>query len=154
MREYEYCLDTCSLYVSVDTYKRRKKKFGWMEVGIVVKIHVPIHNIEGNWRRAQSNLRMRPEWTYSRGAAGDSRSSMYKMYISTVYAAIHIKGKDWDIMSYLCDPLFMLNYLLLIACSSVIYVLCLISPFICRLKIHHDSHEFILDFGTVVNNSQ
>jgi hypothetical protein len=43
MREYEYCLDTCSLYVSSDTYIRRKK-FGWMEMGIVVKIHVPIQD--------------------------------------------------------------------------------------------------------------
>ena len=29
MREYEYCLDTCSLYVSGDTYIRRKKI--WMD---------------------------------------------------------------------------------------------------------------------------
>ncbi len=43
MSKYEYCLDTCSLYVSGDTYKREKKKFRWMEMGIVVKIHVPIH---------------------------------------------------------------------------------------------------------------
>jgi hypothetical protein len=24
--------------------------------------------------------------------------------------------------------------------------------FLCRLKINHDSHEFILEFGTVANN--
>jgi len=29
MREYEYCLDTCSLYVSGDTYIREKKI--WMD---------------------------------------------------------------------------------------------------------------------------
>jgi hypothetical protein len=29
MREYEYFLDTCSLYVSGDTYIRRKKN--WMD---------------------------------------------------------------------------------------------------------------------------
>jgi hypothetical protein len=45
MRKYEYCLDTCSLYVSGDTYIRRKN-FRWMEMGIVVKIHVPIQSIE------------------------------------------------------------------------------------------------------------
>ena len=45
MRKYEYCLDTCSLYVSGDTYIR--KKFGWMEMGIVVKIHVPIQEVNG-----------------------------------------------------------------------------------------------------------
>jgi hypothetical protein len=44
MRKYEYCLDTCSLYVSGDTYIR-EKKFRWMEMGIVVKIHVPIHSL-------------------------------------------------------------------------------------------------------------
>jgi hypothetical protein len=52
IREYEYCLDTCSLYVSVDTYKRRKKKFGWVEMGIVVKIHVPIHVLAVTGRHA------------------------------------------------------------------------------------------------------
>jgi hypothetical protein len=30
MREYEYCLDTCSLYVSGDTYIRGKKNI-WMD---------------------------------------------------------------------------------------------------------------------------
>jgi hypothetical protein len=28
----------------------------------------------------------------------------------------------------------------------------LIVYFLCRLKINHDSHEFILEFGTVANN--
>jgi hypothetical protein len=46
MRKYEYCLDTCSLYVSGDTYIR-EKKFRWMEMGIVVKIHVPIQGRGG-----------------------------------------------------------------------------------------------------------
>ncbi len=39
------------------------------------------HNIEESWKRSQFNPRSRPEWMYSRGAAKDSRSSMYKMYI-------------------------------------------------------------------------
>ncbi len=56
-------------------------------------------------------------------------------------------------MSYLCHPLFVLNYLLLIACRSVIHVLCLMSRFFCRLKINQDSHEFILEFSTVANTS-
>jgi hypothetical protein len=48
MKKYDdervkYCLDTSSLYVSIDTYKRGKN-FGWMEMGIVVKIHVPIQH--------------------------------------------------------------------------------------------------------------
>jgi hypothetical protein len=34
-----------------------------------------------SWQGAQSNLRTRPGWTYLLGAAGNSRSSMYKMYI-------------------------------------------------------------------------
>jgi hypothetical protein len=36
------------------------------------------HKIGASKERAQSNLRTRPGWTYSRGAAGDSRSSLYK----------------------------------------------------------------------------
>jgi hypothetical protein len=39
------------------------------------------HKIGVSWERAQSNLRTRPGWTDSRGAAGDRHSSMYKMYI-------------------------------------------------------------------------
>jgi hypothetical protein len=108
------------------------------------------YNVEESWWGAQFNPRTRPEWTYSRGAARDSRSIMYKMY--RCYAAIHIKRKDLDIMRYLCVPLFMINYLLLIAYCSVVHVLCLISCFFCRLKINHDSHEFILEFRTVANN--
>jgi hypothetical protein len=35
----------------------------------------------------------------------------------------------------------------------IIQFLCLIVYFFCRLKINHDdSHEFILEFGTVANN--
>jgi hypothetical protein len=39
------------------------------------------YKIGVSWQRAQSNLRTRPEWTNARGAARDSCSSMYKMYI-------------------------------------------------------------------------
>jgi hypothetical protein len=39
------------------------------------------HNIGVSWERAQSNQMARPGWTFLRGAARDSRSSMYKMYI-------------------------------------------------------------------------
>jgi hypothetical protein len=31
-------------------------------------------------------------------------------------------------------------------------ILCLIVYFLCRLKINHDTHEFILEFSTVANN--
>jgi hypothetical protein len=60
--------------------------------------------------------------------------------------AIHIKRKDWDIMSYLYSSLLVLNYFLL-------YDSCLLAYFFCRLKINHDSHEFILEFGTVANHN-
>jgi hypothetical protein len=39
------------------------------------------YNIEESRGRAQPIPRTRPEWTYSRRTARDSRSSMYKMYI-------------------------------------------------------------------------
>ncbi len=42
---------------------------------------------------------------------------------------------------------------LIIRCSGacMIHSPCLIVYFICRLKINHDSHEFIVEFTTVVN---
>jgi hypothetical protein len=50
------------------------------------------YNIEESWKRAQSNSRTKPGWTYSRGAARDSRSSMYKMFIE-YDVVIYIFGK-------------------------------------------------------------
>ncbi len=49
------------------------------------------YNIEESWRRAQSNPRMRPGWTYLRGPARNSRSSMYKMYIGVTLQFIEKK---------------------------------------------------------------
>ncbi len=41
MRKYEYCLiHVHCVYQLIHT--KEEKKFGWMEMGIVVKIHVPI----------------------------------------------------------------------------------------------------------------
>ncbi len=39
------------------------------------------YDIEESWQRAQSDPRTRLEWTYSGGAARDSLSSRYKVYI-------------------------------------------------------------------------
>jgi Fe2+ transport system protein B len=63
---------------------------------------------------------------------------MYKIYMG-VMARFTGKEKDWDIMSYL--------YSLLIIYCSVINILYLIVYFLCRLKINHDSHEFILELA-------
>ncbi len=49
------------------------------------------HNMEESRERAQSNPRMRPERTHSRGAARSSRSSMYKVYIGTTLQVIKKK---------------------------------------------------------------
>jgi hypothetical protein len=65
------------------------------------------YNMDGSWQEAQSYLRMRPSWTYSRGASRDSRSIMYKVYI----VVIHMKRKDWDVTSHLYNLLIMLDYL-------------------------------------------
>ncbi len=64
---------------------------------------------------------------------------------------------------YICAHawLFVSLAVCVICCSCLIFILCsvynslscLIVYFLCRLKINHDSHEFILEFGTVVNNT-
>jgi hypothetical protein len=48
------------------------------------------YNMEESWETAQSNPRARPEWTYSQGAARDSRLSMYKD-VHEYNVAINIK---------------------------------------------------------------
>jgi hypothetical protein len=50
---------------------------------------------------------------------------------------------------YLYNLLFVLDYLFSLKPDNSF--LCLIIYFLCRLKINHDSHEFILEFGTVGN---
>jgi hypothetical protein len=87
------------------------------------------YNIEESRQRAQSIPRTRPN---SRGAARDSHSGMYKMYIYNI--AIHMKRKDWDIMCYLYNSFLVPDCL-----------------FFCMLKINHDSYEFVLEFSTVAN---
>jgi hypothetical protein len=67
---------------------------------------------------------------------------------------MHMKGNDWDIINclYSCQYslLFVLSYYYSAAC--MIHSSCLIVYFLCRLKVNHDSHEFILEFGTVANS--
>ncbi len=86
-----------------------------------------------SWERAQSNPRTRPGWTYSRGAATNSRSSMHKMYEEIMMLRLVEKKKKKIKMLYI--------------------ILLLIVYFLRRLKINHDSHEFILEFGTVSNSN-
>jgi hypothetical protein len=77
-----------------------------------------------------------------------------------------MKGKDWDVVSYLYNSLFVLNYLLLFNLYDSLFVLeylfslesdnlfsCLIVYFLCRLKINHGYHVFILEFGTLTNTN-
>jgi hypothetical protein len=61
------------------------------------------HNIEESGQRAQSNPRARPEWTYSRGAAKSSRSSMNKMYIDM--KSLFTGKKRMGCHELLCDSL-------------------------------------------------
>jgi hypothetical protein len=49
------------------------------------------YNIKESWQRAQSNPRMGLEWTYSKGAARNSCSSMNKMYIGVTLQCIEKK---------------------------------------------------------------
>jgi hypothetical protein len=62
------------------------------------------YKIGVSWQRAQSNPWTRPGWTYSRDAAGDSRSSMYKMYLDyDVVIHLERRGKDQDTVHCLYD---------------------------------------------------
>jgi hypothetical protein len=84
--KYESLEQTTSCWVGQDKYGR--------------------YNMEESWQEAQSNTRTRPGWTYLGGASRDSHSSMYKVYKNV----IHMKRKDWDVVSYLFNSLFMLDF--------------------------------------------
>jgi hypothetical protein len=119
--------------------------------------------MEESRQRAQSNPRMRLGWMYSRGSSRDSRSSMYKMNMNIMLQLIWNKRLGCFEYLYICAHawLFVSLAVCVIRCSCLIFILCsvynslscLIVYFLCRLKINHDSHEFILEFGTVVNNT-
>jgi hypothetical protein len=79
-------------------------------------------------RGCQSRLR----WTYSGGAAEDSRSSMYGC------DTVHLWYCFWD-----CWMRKMWR----------IWMGARLTYFFCRLKINLDSHEFILEIGTIANNT-
>ncbi len=77
----------------------------------------------------------------------ESCSSMYKVYISIMLLFI------WEEKIGMLQVICIIHYSCLL-CN--LYNLCsfLISFFfLCRLKIIHDSHEFILEFSTVANNN-
>ncbi len=76
-----------------------------------------------------------------------SHSSMYKVYDNVINAKK--KGK------LRCCKLLMLDYVVRdYSLSTLPDFSLLIVYFSCRLKISHDSHEFILEFGTVMNTSE
>ncbi len=88
------------------------------------------YNMEESWQWAQYNLRTRPEWTYSQGAARNSRSSMYKVYMCATLQ--FIKRKDWNIMFYLHNSLLVPYYF-----TGPYFVADRL--FFCRVKINHNS---------------
>ncbi len=122
------------------------------------------YSMEESRQKAQSSSRTRPGWTHWWGASRNSRSSMYKVYVDRMLHLILKKkmGTLWtmyaiympDIRSFFCRPydsLFVINCLIPVLSTWLILV-----PdvyFLCRLKINHDSHEFILEFGTVANKT-
>jgi hypothetical protein len=61
------------------------------------------YKIGVNWQRAQSNPRTRPRWTYSLGAARESCSSMYKLYIDyDVVICLESRGIEIKILCIAC----------------------------------------------------
>ncbi len=88
------------------------------------------YNMEESWQWAQSNPRMRPEQTYSRGAAGNSCSSMYKVYMLQHHNSYREKIRKSCVICI--NSLFVLNYFI----APYFVHDCL---FFCRLKINHDT---------------
>ncbi len=86
------------------------------------------YKIGASWERAQSNPRTRPGWTYSRGAARNSHSSMYTNVYRDYVVLIRLKRRR----------------------KEMLYIIHM-TDFLHRLKINHDSHEFILECGTIAN---
>ncbi len=77
------------------------------------------------------------------------RSSMYKVYDNISYAK---RKENWDVASclhYIAHVWLCSLWLFLVCIARFFPSGCL---FFCRLKINHDSHEFILEFGTVANS--
>ncbi len=65
------------------------------------------YNMEESWQSAQSNPRTRLDLAHSQGAARNSRSSMYKMYIGIRLQFIERKRLG----CYQYNSLFMFYYL-------------------------------------------
>jgi hypothetical protein len=103
-------------------------------------------------KRAKGSFwpRTKPEWTYSRSASRSSCSSMYKCI--QISCSCSLERKDWDVVSYgmiHCSHIFCCLSILLFMHNLFLMSNCC---FLCTLKINHDSHEFILEFGTVANS--
>ncbi len=107
------------------------------------------------WKRAGNRFSL----TRGRGHDGhirqelqeSSHSSMSKVYDNIIYAKKKRKLRHCELLAIY---LLMLDYVvrdyLLLTFSGFFLTDCL---FFCRLKINHDSHEFILEFGTVANKA-
>jgi hypothetical protein len=92
---------------------------------------------ERDREEAQSKPESRPWRTYSRGA---SWRWLFK------YVQVTIR------YSYLYNYCVFSWYVLQLLISRNWFTL-LIAVYFCRLKMNHDSHEFILESGTVANNN-
>jgi hypothetical protein len=74
---------------------------------------------------------------------------MYKVY-DNVIGAKEKKLRCREFLQYICLCLIMLSMIIHVYISGFFPLL--IVYFFCRLKINHDSHEFILEFSTVANS--
>jgi hypothetical protein len=105
-----------------------------------------VHVGEG-WHEVQSDPRTRPWQTYLRGAPR-RQPLKYVWSIWDVTDAKRRKG-NWSVMRHL-------HYICPCLIFDLLSVFCIV-PIDClffrRLKINHDSHVFILEFGTVANTT-
>jgi hypothetical protein len=101
-------------------------------------------HVEESWREAQSDPRRRPWRTYREVLQEDSRSSMYRIYDDVTYA----KTKRECVTFIISAHAWFNTHDCSLSASDIVLIGCL---FFRRLIINHDSHKFILEFGTVVN---
>jgi hypothetical protein len=105
--------------------------------------------VEENWQEVQSNLRTSHDKRIRKVLQESSHSSMYKVYDNVIFVRKEKKLRCCELpalYSLVPDYFFHDHFHMLL--NEFLPTDCL---FFCRLKRNHDSHEFILEFGTVAN---
>ncbi len=146
-------LFTCVLVLSCPVVKWGCMCETWI-VGTNSKIlggprHTRKVHVEEGRQEIQSNPRTSHDRRICKVLQESSHSSMYKVYDNVTYAKEKKTEMSWVFcLQYICSCLIVVHDYLCLHLPDFSPTDCL---FFCRLKINHDSHEFILEFGTNAN---